>query len=156
MLRTQVRTQVLTIVGVDIEVMKLGLLSSGLELVRRVLGRFGIVLIQTTPIDGERGLLSLQTTLAHASGQWIASAWPVCSLTELSTPHRMGPAMTYARRYALFAIVGIAGDNDLDAPDLNIKPIVELNVSPPGPASGGLANGAPLGADVLPVSAKLV
>ena len=92
----------------------------------RVLGRFGIALIQTTTIDGERGLLSLQTTLAHASGQWIASEWPVCSLAEISAPHRMGAAMTYARRYALFAIVGIAGDDDLDAPDLNIEPIVDL------------------------------
>ena len=108
-------------------------LSSGLELVRRVLGRFGIALIQTTMIDGERGLLSLRTTLAHASGQWIASDWPVCSLTELSAPHRMGAAMTYARRYALFAIVGIAGDDDLDAPDLNIEPIIDFNASPERP-----------------------
>ena len=37
--------------------------------------------------------------------------------------------MTYARRYALFAIVGIAGDDDLDAPDLNIEPIVDLSAS---------------------------
>ena len=104
-------------------------LSSGLELVRKVLGRFRIALIQTTTIDGVRGLLSLQTTLAHASGQWIASEWPVCSLAEISAPHRMGAAMTYARRYALFAIVGIAGEDDLDAPDLNIEPIVDLNAS---------------------------
>ena len=102
-------------------------LSSGLELARRVLGRFRIALIQTTTIDGERGLLCLQTTLAHTSGQWIASEWPVCSLAEISAPHRMGAAMTYARRYALFAIVGIAGDDDLDAPDLDIEPIVGRN-----------------------------
>ena len=31
----------------------------------------------------------------------------------------MGAALTYARRYALFALVGIAGEDDLDAPDLN-------------------------------------
>ena len=30
----------------------------------------------------------------------------------------MGAALTYARRYALFALVGIAGEDDLDAPDL--------------------------------------
>ena len=102
-------------------------LSSELELARKVLGRFRIALMQTTTVDNARGLLSLQTTLAHASGQWIASEWPVCSLTELSAPHRMGAAMTYARRYALFAIVGIAGDDDLDAPDLEIEPIVDLN-----------------------------
>src|SRR5215472_14604560 len=33
-------------------------------------------------------------------------------------PHRMGAALTYARRYALFTLVGIAGEDDLDAPDL--------------------------------------
>ena len=128
-------------------------LSSGLELVRKVLGRFRIALIQTTTIDGVRGLLSLQTTLAHASGQWIASEWPVCSLTEISAPHRMGAAMTYARRYALFAIVGIAGDDDLDAPDLDIEPIGDLNATadrPPRapesdkPAGGGAPNSTSL------------
>ena len=32
----------------------------------------------------------------------------------------MGSALTYVRRYALFALVGIAGEDDLDAPDLNV------------------------------------
>jgi hypothetical protein len=56
--------------------------------------------------------------LAHSSGEWIASDWPVCPLSETATPHRMGAALTYARRYALFTLVGIAGEDDLDAPDL--------------------------------------
>ena len=56
--------------------------------------------------------------LAHASGQWIASYWPVCPLADIASPHRMGAALTYARRYALFTLVGIAGEDDLDAPDL--------------------------------------
>jgi ERF superfamily protein len=46
-------------------------------------------------------------------------------------PHRMGAALTYARRYALFTLVGIAGEDDLDAPDLNCQPLLE------GGASGG-------------------
>jgi hypothetical protein len=54
--------------------------------------------------------------LAHSSGEWIASDWPVCAVRE--TPHRRGAALTYARRYALFTLVGIAGEDDLDAPDL--------------------------------------
>jgi hypothetical protein len=37
----------------------------------------------------------------------------------MATPHRMGAALTYARRYALFTLVGIAGEDDIDAPDLN-------------------------------------
>ena len=60
----------------------------------------------------------LTTVLAHASGEWIASDWPVCAVGETATPHRMGAALTYARRYALFTLVGIAGEDDLDAPDL--------------------------------------
>ena len=60
--------------------------------------------------------------LAHASGEWIASDWPVCRLADTAAPHRMGAALTYARRYALFTLVGIAGEDDLDAPGLNDRP----------------------------------
>src|SRR5204863_10046619 len=65
------------------------------------------------------GLVNLTTMLAHASGEWIASDWPVCPIAEMASPQRMGMALTYARRYALFTLVGIAGEDDLDAPDLN-------------------------------------
>ena len=60
--------------------------------------------------------------LAHASGEWISSEWPVCQIAELAAPQRMGAALTYARRYALFTLVGIAGEDDLDAPDLATTP----------------------------------
>src|ERR1700758_3773547 len=40
-------------------------------------------------------------------------------ISETAAPHQMGAALTYARRYALFTLVGIAGEDDLDAPDLN-------------------------------------
>ena len=56
--------------------------------------------------------------LAHSSGEWLSSEWPVCPISETAAPQRMGAALTYARRYALFALVGIAGEDDLDAPDL--------------------------------------
>jgi hypothetical protein len=74
--------------------------------------------VQTTSIDEPAGIVRLRTVLAHASGEWIASDWPVCAISETATPHRMGAALTYARRYALFTLVGIAGEDDLDAPDL--------------------------------------
>src|SRR6201984_591084 len=93
-------------------------LSSGLDIVRKVLGQHEIATVQTTSIDQGTGLINLTTVLVHASGEWIASAWPVCAVSETATPHRMGAALTYARRYALFALVGIAGEDDLDAPDL--------------------------------------
>jgi hypothetical protein len=94
-------------------------LSSGLEIVRKTLGQHQIAAIQTTAIDQAAGIVNLTTTLAHASGEWIASEWPVCAIAEMASPRRMGAALTYARRYALFTLVGIAGEDDLDAPDLD-------------------------------------
>src|SRR6201984_3134704 len=93
-------------------------LSSGLDLVRKCLGQHEIATVQTTAIDRDSGLISLTTTLVHVSGEWLSSDWPVCPLTETAVPHRLGAALTYARRYALFTLVGIAGEDDLDAPDL--------------------------------------
>ena len=93
-------------------------LSSGLDIVRKTLSQHEIATVQTTSIDESAGIVRLSTVLAHASGEWIASDWPVCAINETATPHRMGAALTYARRYALFTLVGIAGEDDLDAPDL--------------------------------------
>ena len=93
-------------------------LSSGLEIVRKTLGQHEIATVQTTAIDQAAGIVNLTTMLAHASGEWIASDWPVCAIADTATPRRMGAALTYARRYALFTLVGIAGEDDLDAPDL--------------------------------------
>jgi hypothetical protein len=104
-------------------------LASGLDIVRKILGQHEIATVQTTAIDPAVGMVNLTTMLAHASGEWIASDWPVCPVSETANPHRMGAALTYARRYALFALVGIAGEDDLDAPD----------ICTPAPAAGGKA-----------------
>ena len=94
-------------------------LSSGLDIVRKGLGRYEIATIQTTAIDKDAGFLRLTTVLAHSSGEWISSEWPVCAIADIASAQRMGAALTYARRYALFTLVGIAGEDDLDAPDLD-------------------------------------
>jgi hypothetical protein len=93
-------------------------LSSGLEIARKSLGRHEIAIVQSTAIDKETGSIRLHTALVHSSGEWIASEWLVCPVSDAGSPQRMGAALTYARRYALFALVGIAGEDDLDAPDL--------------------------------------
>jgi len=90
--------------------------------VRKTLGQHEIATLQTTAIDQSAGMVNLITTLAHASGEWIASDWPVCAIAETANPQRMGAALTYARRYALFTLVGIAGEDDIDAPDLCVEP----------------------------------
>ena len=91
-------------------------LSSGLDLVRKCLGQHEIATVQTTAIDQDSGLIRLTTTLVHASGEWVSSGWPVCPVSETAAPHRLGAALTYARRYALFTLVGIAGEDDLMHP----------------------------------------
>jgi len=98
-------------------------LSSGLDIVRKTLGQHEIATVQTTAIDQAAGIVNLTTMLAHASGEWIASDWPVCPVAETANPQRMGAALTYARRYSLFTLVGIAGEDDLDAPDFCDGPL---------------------------------
>jgi hypothetical protein len=121
-------------------------LASGLDIVRKTLGQHEIATVQTTAIDKETGVVNLSTMLAHASGEWIASDWPVCAVAETANPQRMGAALTYARRYALFTLVGIAGEDDLDAPDLCAAPPTtaartgagsgELRFPPPSDGNG--------------------
>ena len=120
-------------------------LSSGLEIVRKTLGQYEIATVQTTAIDQAAGIVNLTTVLAHSSGEWIASDWPVCPIAETERPHRMGAALTYARRYALFTLVGIAGEDDLDAPDL-IDPIQQpetLRIEGNSVGNGGQVSSKP-------------
>jgi len=114
-------------------------LSSGLDIVRKALGKHEIATVQTTAID-EAGLIRLTTVLAHSSGEWVSSDWPVCPVSETAAPRRMGAALTYARRYALFTLVGIAGEDELDAPDLAAAPNrdAEQPYGPNGPSSPNL------------------
>jgi ERF superfamily len=127
-------------------------LSSGLDIVRKALGKHEIATVQTTAIDKDAGLIRLTTVLAHSSGEWVSSDWPVCPVAETAAPHKMGAALTYARRYALFTLVGIAGEDDLDAPDLPVNTTdsgttglshpermnegAKAAATPPGPAVG--------------------
>src|SRR5882724_261036 len=110
-------------------------LSSGLDIVRKGLGRHEIATIQTTAIDQDAGLLRLTTVLAHSSGEWISSEWPVCAIADIASAQRMGASLTYARRYALFTLVGIAGEDDLDAPDLGAVPQPAAELPRPGSQS---------------------
>ena len=75
--------------GVD-QTFRYASLASGLEIVRKILGQHEIATVQTTSIDQSAGIINLTTVLAHSSGEWIASDWPVCPVSETETPHRMG------------------------------------------------------------------
>ncbi|MGY4478384.1 ERF family protein [Bradyrhizobium sp. USDA 3364] len=127
-------------------------LASGLDIVRKTLSQQEIATVQTTRLEAASGQIHLTTLLAHSSGEWISSDLPVCAAKDTEAPHRMGAALTYARRYALFALVGIAGEDDLDAPDAMAgpPPAVEPQ-SVPGskakPAKGVLNRPAVLGGE---------
>ncbi|WP_368508499.1 ERF family protein [Bradyrhizobium lupini] len=117
-------------------------LASGLDIVRKTLSQQEIAAIQSTRVEASTGHIHLTTLLAHSSGEWISSDWPVCAARDIEAPHRMGAALTYARRYALFALVGIAGEDDLDAPDAAAGP-----PAPPNPKASpgkGALNRAPV------------
>ncbi len=111
--------------GATEQIFRYAPLSDGLNIIRKTLGQHEIATLQSTSIDQAAGLIRLKTVLAHSSGEWIASDWPVCALEDMASPKRMGAALTYARRYALFALAGIAGEDDLDAPDLHVAEPVD-------------------------------
>jgi hypothetical protein len=135
-------------------------LSSGLDIVRKTLSQHEIATVQTTAVDQAAGMVNLTTVLAHASGEWIASDWPVCAIAETATPHRMGAALTYARRYALFTLVGIAGEDDVDAPDLTAPPAQAAGIEKLPPSKKVQLNGGqshiPHGRGVKPVSRPIL
>lgn len=84
-------------------------LSDGLETIRKTLGKHGIAFVQSTM--AHETIIILHTRLMHSSGQWIESTYPVSGLEKHQA---MGSALTYARRYALFSMVGVAGEDDDD------------------------------------------
>ena len=84
-------------------------LSDGLDAIRECLSKNGLAFIQGTSISD--GMIVLNTRITHKSGQWLESDYPVGGLGR---PQEMGSAMTYARRYALFSLVGVAGEDDDD------------------------------------------
>src|SRR5579859_803169 len=134
-------------------------LSSGLDLVRKCLGQHEIAVVQATALDNHRDLIRLTTTLVHASGEWMSSDWPVCPISETAAPHRLGAALTYARRYALFTLVGIAGEDDLDAPDLARIPaeaLPRIEKSVRRPDSFGQPSTLPKRGRVLPINGNRV
>ena len=94
-------------------------LSSVWSACREPLSKNGLAVCQVTEIEGEQVILV--TTLMHKGGQWIAGKMPVriapmfdkgTNKEKPWTPQAFGSAITYARKYSLLAMVGVAGEDD--------------------------------------------
>ena len=85
-------------------------LSSVWDACRLQLSENGLAIIQT--VEGSKENMVLVTWLGHNSGEWIKSRLPLIVLKH--DPQSLGSAITYARRYALSAMVGICADEDDD------------------------------------------
>jgi ERF superfamily len=84
-------------------------LGPTLDLVRPIIGKHGLSVVQL-PVILEDGSTGLTTQLMHKSGEWVKSTFAL--MTQQSTPQAQGSALTYARRYGLSAMLGVAGDDD--------------------------------------------
>lgn len=85
-------------------------LASVWEACRAALSENGLSVLQVTDTTADG--IFLYTTLAHSSGQWIKGVMPIRPVQD--TPQGLGSAMTYARRYSLASMVGVAPDDDDD------------------------------------------
>lgn len=90
-------------------------IADGLEVIRPILSKNKIALVQATNYNADTGIFMLNTRLIHSSGEWIESSYPLPASGKAA---EIGSAITYARRYAAFALVGVAGtDEDVDGSD---------------------------------------
>jgi ERF superfamily len=106
-------------------------IASGLNAARPVLSKHGLTVFQTQRMEGE--MLMLDTRLSHSSGQWIEGEYPVCKFP--AKPQDIMAALTYARRGALFSLIGIAGDDD-DGNEANKLEIPAQSNKPPVKPAG--------------------
>lgn len=102
------------------------------------LSKHGLSVIQPTFV--ENSVMVIRTRVMHSSGQWIESDYPVSSIT--GDHQKMGGALTYARRYALCSLIGVAAEEDTDGQHVaeqptvpNRKPIQQTQTSPRGQQS---------------------
>lgn len=77
---------------------------------RPVLAKHGLCVIQATGVEG--GAVLIRTRIGHKSGQWVESEYPVAAIN--GDHQKMGAALTYSRRYALCALIGVAAEEDVD------------------------------------------
>ena len=83
-------------------------LASCWDACRSALSKHGLAVVQVPRSEGPK--ITVHTILGHKSGQWIDGE--LCMTSGDASPRGMGSAITYARRYSLCAMVGIAPEDD--------------------------------------------
>jgi hypothetical protein len=86
-------------------------LNEILAMVRPLLTKHGLSIMQTPSGDGQR--ITVSTILMHSSGEWIEPE-PLQLIAKAADPQGAGSAITYGRRYALAAVLGISSEDDDD------------------------------------------
>ena len=106
-------------------------IADGLDVVRPVFSKHGLSVVQATDYMPDTGVFVLVTRIIHKSGEWIESTYP---LPTNGKPQDVGSALTYARRYALFSLAGVAGtDEDDDGNDAQNTTQARKPASRPAP-----------------------
>lgn len=122
--------------GFDVRSYRYATLARVWEAIRPVLTREGLAVVQTC-VPSSPEAMQLTTTLVHKSGQWIAGT--IAIPLAVRTPQAYGSALTYARRYGLAAILGLAVDVDDDgltsAPPASTTPAADATEATRPPSS---------------------
>lgn len=113
-------------------------LASFLGDCRRALAKENVILTQGV---GETYTTGVITTLSHTSGQWVASFIPFAG--EMRDAQAMGSALTYAKRYGILSILGLAPEDDDDGAAASKKGPSAMPPAPKGTDSNGFPDRAP-------------
>ena len=100
-------------------------LSNCLKIVKEELSKHNFALSQAIVRDEGRALL--KTRLLHKSGKWYTDGGVPLIAKNTNDPHQLGSSITYAKRYGLLALLGLDGDDDNDATDVDKIENLKLN-----------------------------
>jgi hypothetical protein len=106
-------------------------LASIRDAVTPALAKNGIALVQLTDCTG--AAFVLRTRLVHSSGEYIEATYPLPMAAD--KPQVMGSAISYAKRYSMAAICGIASEDDDDAEGAHGRKEPAEEKTPPRPVS---------------------
>jgi len=88
-----------------------------LNIVRPIIAKHGLTIIQSQSFEKEGGFVTVKTLLLHSSGEFIetTATSPFENLKGMNSYQSLGSAITYLRRYAISSMFGIASEEDTDA-----------------------------------------